>query len=410
MISTAQTPKQPIPPPQRGSDPGSFAEHTVTTRLPKITQQVLDMNAFPAEVAARLEALKAELPHAPIRLLQDRSAPDISAWDGYLAGKLGKPWLELPMFFAETYFFRRILEATGYFRPGEWQGRDPYRPEKEQSLKTSQESLREIAAQSNEWIERRQAEAEALDRLMLSAVWGNQADLSLWPVGSEEQPGHRDVQEQREHLLVTHIPQVIDRLLGSPEAVSRVDILVDNAGMELVADLCLVDYLLTRGLARQVCLHLKPYPTFVSDATESDIHDTVRSLTQNPDAGVRFLGRRLKAHLLAGRLTLTAPWFWTSPLPTWEMPEDLRQTLSGAALIVSKGDANYRRLIGDRHWPRTTPLADVLRYMPAPLLALRVVKSQVAVGLDSGQIAALDWKNPEWMTSGNWGLAQFYAP
>lgn len=409
-MSTAQTPKQPIPPPLRGSEPGTFAEQTVTTRLPKIVQQVLDTNDFPSEIAARLEALKAELPYAPIRPLQDRSAPDIPAWDEYLAGQVGKPWREAPMFLAETYFFRRILEATGYFQPGEWQGVDPYRPEKEQSLKSSQESLREIAAEANEWLERPQAEDEALDRLLLAAVWGNQADLSLWPVGSEAQPGHSNVQEQRDHLLVSHIPQVIDRLLGSPEAVPRVDILVDNVGMDLVADLCLADYLLIRRLALQVCLQLKVYPTFVSDATESDIHDTVRSLTQNPDAEVRFLGRRLKSHLFAGRLTLTAPWFWTSPLPTWEMPDDLRQTLSQAVLIISKGDANYRRLIGDSHWPRTTPLADVLRYVPAPLLVLRVIKSQVAVGLDAGQIAALDLDAPDWMTSGNWGLAQFYAP
>jgi hypothetical protein len=75
--------------------------------------------------------------------------------------------------------------------------------------------------------------------------------------------------------------------------------------------------------------------------------------------------------------------------------------------LINKGDANYRRLLGDRHWPYTTPLADILCYLPAPLAALRVFKSEVAAGLKPGQPESLDRADPGWKTNGKWGVLQF---
>jgi hypothetical protein len=49
-----------------------------------------------------------------------------------------------------------------------------------------------------------------------------------------------------------------------------------------------------------------------------------------------------------------------------------------------KGDANYRRLIDDRLWPHDTPLVTAWGYLPAPLVALRTLKSEVCVGLAAG--------------------------
>ena len=57
----------------------------------------------------------------------------------------------------------------------------------------------------------------------------------------------------------------------------------------------------------------------------------------------------------------------------WEMPLELHRQLSTSYLVLSKGDANYRRLLGDRHWDFTTPFAQAVGSVPAPLLALRTI-------------------------------------
>ena len=52
------------------------------------------------------------------------------------------------------------------------------------------------------------------------------------------------------HLLVDHSEKVTDFLLDMKEG-SIVDIVMDNAGFELVSDLCLADYLVSTGLVKK---------------------------------------------------------------------------------------------------------------------------------------------------------------
>jgi hypothetical protein len=186
-----------------------------------------------------------------------------------------------------------------------------------------------------------------------------------------------------------------------------VDLVLDNAGLELLSDLALADALLDLDIT--VVLHAKPHPTFVSDATAADLAATVEWLLAREGAAARALGERLGAALRAGRLLVQAPWFWTSPLAGWELPPKLRAELAGSGLIISKGDANYRRWLGDRHWPHDTPLEQALSYTPAPLALLRTCKSQVAAGIALERIAATAVQDPAWLTSGRWGVIQFMA-
>jgi Damage-control phosphatase ARMT1-like domain len=67
---------------------------------------------------------------------------NFSAWNNYLEPYKGQRWADIPWFFAETYFYRLILEITNYFRPGEWQGVDPFHLQKTQGLEATIESIR----------------------------------------------------------------------------------------------------------------------------------------------------------------------------------------------------------------------------------------------------------------------------
>jgi hypothetical protein len=109
-------------------------------------------------------------------------------------------------------------------------------------------------------------------------------------------------------------------------------------------------------------------------------------------------------------LQLRTHWFYTTSLFYYELPADLRAGLAAAGLVIVKGDANYRRLFGDAHWPPTTSFTAASAYFPAPLLALRTLKSEIVLGLPAGQAARLGAQDPAWLVNGRRGVIQANLP
>jgi predicted aconitase with swiveling domain len=208
-------PPEPLPEPLRGLEPGTFTEDTMYHRLPGIARRVLGDGQWSPAAAAALQALADEMPHTPVRAINDPDAPDSAAWAAYMQPYIGQNWLEMPWFPAEAYFFRRILEATGYYGSGPHAGFDPYASQK-------QAGLAEIPPVVNEWAGRLEQllrtapdderKAAFLADLLRAAVWGNQADLSVWPGGSAP---NRPQQGQSEHLLVDGALPAMRRLAAA---------------------------------------------------------------------------------------------------------------------------------------------------------------------------------------------------
>lgn len=403
-------PSIPIPDPLRGCEIGTFAHKTVTVRMPDTVRRVITENDFSPEVVGALETLLSELPNGVIRPLRDRSAPDLQAWEGYVKPFLGQTWLEVPWFFAETYLFRRILEASGYFEPGAFKGIDPFSYQKRTALEVSRNDIRILIGRLRRGLERGTWNPETFERLLHADLWGNQADLNLWPADEEGRPRHADADVEREHLLADDTELLLAHLSRLEAGRLRVDLIADNAGLEFVCDLALSDYLLTSRVAEVVNLHLKMHPTFVSDTIPENVGQTISFLREDENIEVQKFGERVQAYLDRDRLRLHADPYWTSPLSGWEMPDVLRQELSGADLLISKGDANYRRLLGDRHWPYSTPFDEIVSYLPAPLIALRTLKSEVAAGIDAARLETLASIDPDWLIDGKWGVIQFGDP
>ncbi len=406
MAELANRPRLSIPAPLRGAEPDSWARSTITVRFKEIARRMMAENDFPPRVIARLEALLAEIPLVSLHPLSDRAAPDAAAWDGYLEPYAGMNWLEVPWFLAEHYFYRRILEATGYFSAGAGAGRDPFARAKQDGL---QQSLAHLAAWMEPW-ERWSDDlppGERLTRLLYLDLWGNQADYSLWPATGEENPNHADSAAAAAYLLCDHIPAIAAHLLTGEGKDACVGLVMDNAGAELIFDLALADELLRAGVAARVILYLKAHPTFVSDAIPADVQATVTALQCSVILPARRLGARLQAYLEAGQVQMRTHFYWNSPLEGWELPVDLRRELAMAHLVISKGDANYRRWLGDRHWPETAPFAAVMAYFPAPFAALRTLKAELVCGLAPGAAARAARRDPRWMVNGRWAVAQF---
>jgi hypothetical protein len=92
------------------------------------------------------------------------------------------------------------------------------------------------------------------------------------------------------------------------------------------------------------------------------------------------------------------------------MPAHLATTFAGASVVLFKGDANYRRVIGDAAWPPATPFAEGCAYFPAPLVCLRTMKSDAVLGLSEGLAERLDAEDRDWRINGKRGVVQVFAP
>lgn len=400
-----------IPEAMRGLDQDTFAYYTVTINLPDIGRRVLTENDLPKVAVRKIEKLLREIPEGIVRPLKDDPGSRAKDWGVYIAPFVGKNWLEVPWFFAEVYFYRRILEAIGYFREGIGKGVDPFGYQKRFGLERSRRAIGLFCRQLEQWLSENPEyladRRKALNDLIKMSLWGNQADLSIWPADQKTNPEHKNVIERGSHLVVDETESMMEYLEQLDHKGARIEMLLDNAGMELVIDLGLVDYLLSKQIVQRARLHLKTDPAFVSDALVKDVDDTLAYLSSHNEQVVQKFASRLGNHRAIGRLQLQEDVFWVSPLSGWEMPGHLSACLAEADLVISKGDIHYRRLLGDRYWPFTKPLIEVVGYLSAPLAALRVLKGDIVAGLPAGKADSLRAVDPEWMVNGKWGLVQF---
>ncbi len=333
-------------------DAGSFAHRTLAVRVPKILDDTVAQNpSFHEDIRARCAALRAELTGGRLRGLLEET-PDRAAWDVACAPHVGKSWLDVPWYFAESFFYRRVLEAVRFFETGE----DPFL-----AVKLSEE--RRALPRARPLVDAR----PPLPALLHAALWGNRADLS-YTAGL----AHGDRGDAGD-LLVDDTAAAVELLGG------RTAILLDNAGTELCFDLLLAD---TLGAV----LFAKAHPFFVSDATPADVERT--------RAALGLPARELLAH----------PYMTSSGfLSRRDMPADLTDALASFDAVVVKGDANYRRLVGDAPWPVDTPFASVVDF-PAPVVALRTLKAEVALGIERPPADA------DWMVSGRYAVIQSSRP
>jgi hypothetical protein len=358
----------------------------MATRVPAILERVVETH--PTLAQPRAEAVR----DLVAGLREGRSLPPLESGihDGGfaqgLAARQGESWLATDWFFAETYAYRQLVEWTGYFEDG----RDPFL---ETKLEEYASDAHAAALERGLELSNRGADLAELVHLDL---FGNRIDLSFAASlahGLESDPSD----------LLADDREAAVRLLHDRDG--PVHVILDNAGTELTLDLVLVDALLSK-LAVPVILHAKVHPTFVSDATKADLAaflDGSRFVPQSEAA--RGFVERLRSALGAGTVRVRSHWFWNGPESLWDIPPELARELSGARLVISKGDANYRRAVGDAVWPETTPFAQVTGSFPAPLLALRTLKSDPIVGLGPGAASALDSLDPTWRVNGRRGVA-----
>ncbi|UCH26437.1 MAG: protein-glutamate O-methyltransferase family protein [Trueperaceae bacterium] len=380
------------PPPIRTDTSNDFAHHSMKVRLPNIIRETQRLNRdYPVPTVRALNSLYTALSeNAPIAELE-LPTPDYDVWAPACASHQDHTWLNTDWFFAEMYCYRQIIQAVRWWETG----RDPFAPKKAEAL-----GGRELWRQLEQALSLQGTLEERLIGLLHASLWGNRTDLSHPIIHHREPASAAD-------LLVDDSVTATQFLLHRP---GPVHIVTDNVGAELAMDLVLSDTLLAEH-ADEVVLHLKMHPVLVSDAIVDDIWAFLEVLATGGIPPVATaLQERLVGAISSNRLRLAPDLYWNGSRYIWDLPSRLVKTFQRARLVIFKGDANYRRLVGDRLWPPETPLADITTSFPAPLLALRTLKSDAIVGLPMGLADSLDAGDENWRVSGKRGVIQASLP
>ncbi|KAG6621941.1 uncharacterized protein IUM83_07460 [Phytophthora cinnamomi] len=399
-------------------EPGTFAHTTCTVRMPHVLRDCVAKNGerLSAVECKRLLQLADDMADdAEIQLpsaFPDQAAksPTSKHWERLLAGK-GFTWQNSPWFLVEQYVFHLVLLMTDYYTTGfdpfhyskvaELQGETPW-----SLLQTAVEiSAREEASS--------QSHHDQLKRFMMLCLWGNKADGTNAKVMSTMHVAGDALVFDDYLVLVDHSDQVISFLeqkaRESGDATSLdVEYISDNIGTELLLDLAMADHMLTHNWCGKVTFNVKAEPLYVSDVMPADVHEHVEEMqhaTRTPE--VQALGKRLADYLSQGQIVVRSDTYWNEYTYYWQMPIELQTRLAReAALVILKGDLNYRRLLSDRLWPPSTPVEEVVPYFPTAFVAFRILKSIPVMGIPANVVNRLDKDDPNWRLNGEHGTIQ----
>lgn len=429
------------PEPLSGKDEGSFAYLTIRDRMPVILTKVIDLvhrrtSSFSEgnqqelmndskEVLAKLSKLRYEIKtDKPLALVEDDEL-DASIWNETIkhskslvdkdktVSSFSGAWLVV-----ECHMYRKIYEA--FILSKLHQNFDPFEEQKKTSfieLQNSAISLAQFLCQTLDatLVDHKGNVKTLFDIFLQFCLWGNRCDLSIssGEIQAGQGAGQTDhLQRMKDKIIVDNLEDVwsVVHKIGN----KRVDFVLDNSGFELFTDLCFAEFLLHAKLAGNIHFHTKQIPWFVSDASKKDLLSMLEEMKSSSNECLSQLGERWLKRIQEGSFVIQSHKFWTLAQDYSEMKSiasDLYQDLSQAKVVFFKGDLNYRKLVGDRKWPHTTPFTEALwGFLPAPLCSLRTLKADVQVGLLPGQDNKIQAESKDWMTSGNYAIIQYACP
>ncbi|XP_034478679.1 damage-control phosphatase ARMT1 [Drosophila innubila] len=357
-----------------------------------------------------LDILRNEiLDNREFKLFYDKE-PDAKDWNveiKWLVNREKSRWFTSNWLFAECYLYRRIWAA---FRRAETlRNYDYFSPQKISSARNVTFLMSTILQATRDLPRSR----ENFQLMLKLSLWGNRCDLSI----TTESPSEQMLQligELDKHLITDQSEDVWSLLAEDSQASGSpliVDIVLDNAGYELFTDLLLAEYIIESGLAKKVRFHVKAIPWFVSDVTAHDFRWMLNFLRCHEMPQLEAFGHKLQCLLQDQSLELYPTCdFWTRPKGfsfMREMCPCLYVQLSLGALVIFKGDLNYRKLLEDINYNSTTPFRDCLGgFMPTSICALRVIKSDIYCGMP---VCVVDWLNEDdshWMVKAEKAVIQ----
>ena len=352
-----------------------------------------------------------------LKSLKYEAASDFVHWEATLMSfskqLVSMDWLESPWQLTELYIYRRLIDILSQTK--HFSTYDPFRTLKRNNLINNLPQIRsilEVLPESKDDIDE-----STLKSWFELSLWGNRCDLSHQREIEKISDIFEDLRKLRPNILINELDEVVDKLLvikSSNQETIMIDIVLDNSGFELFADLCLLD-VLTIFVPKQttIRIHVKKYPWVVSDATKRDVIWTIDLLANDQQSNeLKRKANQWHEYLQTGKWTICEHDFWTYYNSFCEMSlfaNDLYQQLVKSALIIFKGDLNHLKLLSSLDWPHDTEFRIALRgFAPTFLVTLRVIKCDSITGLNYDTLAVELPKN--WMIDANFALIQTAKP
>lgn len=390
---------------------GSFAKFTVENRFSKIFKEVCseEYESFIKDHKVGDENIL----HSNIPGI-DELKKSISSYKDYTIKNFFE---EAPFFLVEFYFYHLLLSLRNYDKlkfdffaakkDADWKDKAEDFSSKLSVLFEDFEKFNKRKFSKKEKQEFNERKNEHIKSILYYSLTSNTGDLSqLHEIRSESVK------------CLCNETEICQNYLDVARPYSRFDIICDNSGAELFSDIYLAVFFLVYGLAKKVVFHLKPCPFFVSDATIDDFSKLVAALTKNGK------NTELLDFISKKKIEVFTPNdFWVEPYYFDKMPDGLKNHFDKSNLVIIKGDLNYRRLVGDfNKYANETKSSINFETLEErclfknksnkniPLVAPRVLKSDVFVGIDSVFEAIGRNSDSQFKTDGKWGVIQTTLP
>jgi len=365
----------------------SFAYFTIKERFPKIYNDYCSGNYEDfVEYTTVEDALK--------NILEDKDCPDLSFIQGKETKTLKEFFENEPFFESEVLFYHVLLSQKEYLKNKNdffaikkdtdyANEHDSYRKELE-NLFNQGNYYQNIKDQREKFLSK-QEDFRAILNYSLTA---NTGDLSQLEINRPDSV----------RILHDDTDKCFNFIISKKH--KRFDIICDNSGAELFSDIYLAVFMIIHDYVNKVVLHVKSYPYFVSDATIDDFGRLVNILTKNKS------NSQLLELLSKKKIEVKTHKFWTEAKYFDELPKDLGINKNTTDLLIVKGDLNYRRLVGDKNWKSTDSFEKRCLIKDIPVIAPRVLKSDVLVGVEPIFVSMAKAQDKKYKTDGKWGVIQ----
>uniref|UniRef100_A0A1Y1NDN9 Sugar phosphate phosphatase n=2 Tax=Photinus pyralis TaxID=7054 RepID=A0A1Y1NDN9_PHOPY len=403
----------------------SFAYFTIKERLPRILTQSIDILVRNKEeigkeygenakeelktVIGEISKLKYEIQtNKPMQEIRS-DAPDAKLYNEFVLQQPNKTYFTAVWLHAECYMYRRI---RGIFEQTQsLQSYDLFQIQKRSSFEANLAAVLQLSKYLVLKLADGQDVKSEFIKLLKLNLWGNQCDLSFSSGIVEDCSDWFQILDSLQPNIVSDQSEDVWSAVSDTNGSQIIDIVLDNSGYELFTDLCLADFLITHKFARSIRIYVKNMSWFVSDVMKRDFDWTLRQLLASDDKDMKYLGERWTKYLVDKVWVIIEDDFFTLPhdysLMAATAPALYRQ-MAQAKVVIFKGDLNYRKLLGEKNWEPSTPFNVALQgFGPSKVVSLRTVKCQLICGLEPGVAEALSSKDPDWESTGKYGVIQY---